>query len=102
MRVGRQVTGLMIGVFLVMVFFPSLARAQDDHTHAAALDQAGTLVRVVRESTERFKEVAARRSRRYALQFGCVSGPDAGAMGLHYVNPNWHRNVSCEAFKLQP
>ena len=22
----------------------------------------------------------------YALQFGCVSGPDSGAMGLHYVN----------------
>ena len=22
----------------------------------------------------------------YALLFGCVSGPDAGAMGLHYVN----------------
>jgi hypothetical protein len=24
----------------------------------------------------------------YALQFGCVSGSDAGAMGLHYVNGN--------------
>jgi hypothetical protein len=22
----------------------------------------------------------------YALQFGCVTGSDAGAMGLHYVN----------------
>jgi len=22
----------------------------------------------------------------YSLLFGCVSGPDAGAMGLHYVN----------------
>ena len=22
----------------------------------------------------------------YALQFGCVSGDDSGAMGLHYVN----------------
>jgi hypothetical protein len=22
----------------------------------------------------------------YVLQFGCVSGPDAGAMGLHFVN----------------
>ena len=24
----------------------------------------------------------------YALQFGCVSGSDSGAMGLHYVNGN--------------
>jgi hypothetical protein len=87
MRVGRQVTGFMIGVFLVMVFLPSLARAQDDHTDAAAQDRASNLVRVVRESTERFKDVAAAEAEGYALQFGCVSGPDAGAMGLHYVNP---------------
>ncbi len=25
-------------------------------------------------------------TRDIALQFGCVSGPDSGAMGLHYVN----------------
>ena len=24
----------------------------------------------------------------YALMFGCVTGPDSGAMGLHYVNGN--------------
>src|SRR5437588_3631798 len=48
--------------------------------------KAGALLKVVRESTERFKDVSVAESEGYALQFGCVSGPDQGAMGLHYVN----------------
>ncbi|MGH9694303.1 MAG: hypothetical protein ACRD5Z_09190, partial [Bryobacteraceae bacterium] len=35
---------------------------------------------------ERFKDVSVAEAEGYALQFGCVSGPDSGAMGLHYVN----------------
>ena len=46
----------------------------------------GALVSVVREATERFKDVAAAEAEGYALQFGCVSGSDSGAMGMHYVN----------------
>ncbi len=46
----------------------------------------GHLVRVVREATERFRDVSVAEAEGYALMFGCVSGPDWGAMGLHYVN----------------
>jgi len=49
-------------------------------------NKAGALVKVVREATERFQDVRVAEAEGYALQFGCVSGPDAGAMGLHYVN----------------
>lgn len=90
MRLGRlmtRFTGSALGVFVIMSFAQSVPFAQDDHTHAATRDQGNTLVRVVRESTARFKDVAAAEAEGYALQFGCVSGPDAGAMGLHYVNP---------------
>jgi hypothetical protein len=48
--------------------------------------QGNDLVRVVRESTERFRDVTVAESEGYHLLFGCVSGPDSGAMGLHYVN----------------
>jgi hypothetical protein len=41
---------------------------------------------MVRESTERFRDVAVAEAEGYHLMFGCVSGPDSGAMGLHYVN----------------
>jgi hypothetical protein len=39
----------------------------------------------VREATERFRDVSVAEDEGYRLMFGCVSGPDWGAMGLHYV-----------------
>jgi hypothetical protein len=48
--------------------------------------RANALVKIVRESTERFKQVSVAEAEGYALQFGCVSGPDAGAIGLQFVN----------------
>src|SRR5687767_2233176 len=57
------------------------------HDHGAdRKDAAGAFVQLVRESTERFKDVAVARQEGYALNFGCVSGPDYGAMGMHFVN----------------
>ena len=47
---------------------------------------AGELIRVVRESTRRFRNVEQAKAEGYKLLFGCVSGPDDGAKGLHYVN----------------
>jgi hypothetical protein len=49
-------------------------------------DRAGALVKAVREATERFKDVSVAEAEGYKLTFGCVTGPDSGAMGLHYVN----------------
>jgi hypothetical protein len=62
------------------------AVSQHDHAASSQKDKADTLVAIVRASTERFKDVEVAKAEGYALQFGCVSGPDAGAMGLHYVN----------------
>ena len=62
---------------------PVSVRAQEQHSHGS---DASALVAVVKESTERFKDVALAEAAGYGPQFGCVSGPDWGAMGLHYVN----------------
>ena len=43
-------------------------------------------MKVVRESTARFRDVSVAEAEEYHLLFGCVSGDDAGAMGLHYAN----------------
>jgi hypothetical protein len=56
------------------------------HEGADRGGKAGALIKAVRESTERYKDVAAAEADGYGLMFGCVSGPDQGAMGLHYVN----------------
>ncbi len=47
---------------------------------------AGELVQTVREVTRRFRDINVALKEGYQLHFGCVSGPDDGAMGLHYVN----------------
>jgi hypothetical protein len=71
---------------------PFLAFAQMAHVHpqqTQTADQkvkANDLVKIVRDSTERFKDVSVAQAEGYALQFGCVSGDSSGAMGMHYVN----------------
>jgi hypothetical protein len=43
-----------------------------------------TLPEVVRQATAQFKDVT--KAKGYALLHGCVSGPQEGAMGIHYAN----------------
>lgn len=69
------------------------ALAQEVHTQLATnqqavsnADKASALINIVRNATERFKDVKVAEAEGYALQFGCVSGPDSGAMGLHFIN----------------
>ena len=84
---------VLLGTLALGSFAPSVALAQR-HDHAAAPEsqrtaeqkkQMNDLVEVVRDATERFRDVAVAQGEGYALQFGCVSGPDWGAMGLHFV-----------------
>jgi hypothetical protein len=77
----------LLGGLVLVSTWSSAVLAQHDHTNAvAAKTQSSELVRIVRESTERFKDPAVAVGEDYKLAFGCVSGPDYGAMGLHFVN----------------
>jgi hypothetical protein len=53
-----------------------------DHEHAAP----AKLVQLVRDATRQFIDVNNTTWAGYAPAFGCVSGPDHGAMGVHYIN----------------
>ena len=99
LKVTRFATKLQYSM-LALVFMnvcPSYALAQT-HSQMPATQQhemtreqqndASALLKIVRDSTERFKDVAVAEAEGYVLQFGCVSGADSGAMGLHYVNGN--------------
>jgi hypothetical protein len=44
------------------------------------------LVQIVRQATEQFVDVNAATAAGYEPAFGCVTGPDMGAMGVHYIN----------------
>src|SRR5262245_52634977 len=96
MKVGRFVTQFghsAIGALLLIGAASSPAAAQD-HNHGLMVQApqnaeqkklANELLDTVREVTERYKDVSAA-GPDYALLFGCVSGGDYGAMGLHFVN----------------
>lgn len=49
-------------------------------------DPTATLVEVVRQATERYKNVDEAEAAGYGLFHGCVSGPQKGPMGIHFVN----------------
>lgn len=85
-----------VGALVLAGPWSARAAAHDDQTAAltsqhhaptpAQKRRTGELVKVVREATERFKDVKVAEQEGYHLLFGCVSGSDFGAMGLHYVN----------------
>src|SRR4051812_12604042 len=89
------VTKAFVTAMVLMTVFVTRVPAQTTHSHPMAAEQqapedqaagSNTLLKVVRQATERFYDVRVAEAEGYALQFGCVSGEDAGAMGLHYVN----------------
>jgi hypothetical protein len=67
----------IVGVTALTGFRPSGLAAQAIHDHAAG---GGT------DATERYQDVEVAKAEGYVLQFGCVSGGDSGAMGMHFVN----------------
>ena len=89
----KRLRPILIGISLLGLGVVC-ALAQEDHAHPGVQTQLsergtvdpGALIKIVRESTERFKNVKVAENEGYALMFGCVTGPDSGAMGLHYVN----------------
>jgi hypothetical protein len=83
-RFSTRFAGATLGVLALAGIFPLGALAQTEHAHTQASPNA--LVKAVRQATERFKDSKVAGAEGYALQFGCVSGEDTGAMGLHYVN----------------
>ena len=89
-------TRLPIIVLVLMNICSIHALAQDAHSHtmaqqhqdqtAAQQSSQSALLKIVRETTARFHDVRVAEAEGYHLEFGCVSGDDFGAMGLHYVN----------------
>ncbi len=84
-----------LGALALLTVCISTIPAQESHSHSSAAPQkeaaddqtnAATLLKVVKDATEKFKDVKVAEANGYALQFGCVTGDDSGAMGLHYVN----------------
>jgi hypothetical protein len=73
---------LIVGLTMLVTASPLVAQQTDD----TAQPSSALLVQDVRQATAQFLNVNNARSAGYGPAFGCVSGPDHGAMGIHYVN----------------
>jgi protein-S-isoprenylcysteine O-methyltransferase Ste14 len=83
-RAATARTASTVGLFVLICLWPLHTLAQE-HSHGKASTN-NALVQAVREATERFKDVSVAENEEYHVMFGCVTGGDTGAMGLHYVN----------------
>ena len=78
---------------LLMLSMADVAWSQErtqERNQEAANEQGepaeGTLTRAVRQATSSFQDADAAAAAGYVLSGGCVTGPEEGAMGVHYVN----------------
>ena len=62
------------------------AEALTDSDNSHSQRSATGLVKEVLESTRRFRDVTIAEAEEYGAFLGCVSGPQEGAMGVHFVN----------------
>ena len=80
----------LLGGVLVTAFASSASAQQplSSHQHDSNSAKAppAELVKVVRESTARFRDVRLAAAEGYGLMFGCVTSGEVGAMGMHFVN----------------
>jgi hypothetical protein len=63
---------------------PALAAGQ--HHEGEQSESSSEFVRNVREATQRFQDARSATAEGYVSTRNCVSGPNQGAMGVHYVN----------------
>ena len=90
---AKQLGYSVIGVLALMSASAAPALAQDDHSHMINADrheqspeqrqQVSALVSEVKRITRDFQTTPPAG---YELIFGCVSGGDFGAMGMHFLN----------------
>ena len=66
-------------------FLPVAVAAAQHDAHVS--DVRSPLVETVRQATDLFRDVGNTSGAGYGPALGCVSGPEEGAMGVHYVNP---------------
>ncbi|MFN8442459.1 MAG: hypothetical protein U0175_16910 [Caldilineaceae bacterium] len=73
---------LQVGLFALGLMSTTLVA----QAHPNADNKTVTLVDTVRQETARYKNVEEAKKAGYGLLHGCVSGPQEGAMGVHFAN----------------
>ena len=84
-----SITGsILFALAVVSTSLSPLASLDDDAAQhgGRANESPSAFVEAVRQATEQFRDVRNVPAE-YGPVLGCVSGPEEGAMGVHFVNP---------------
>lgn len=95
-RLVPLVTALLLPLGITLADANGLidaAGATEPASMAGMPTPTNALIAKVRKATQRFKTVAAAKSEGYVQGTPCVSGPDRGAMGIHYVRADLISNA---------
>ena len=84
--VAHVLAASLIAAVIIVGAWAARPSAHEDHSTPGHEHQPSAMVQAVREATEGFRDPAFADAAGYQPQFGCVSGPERGAMGLHFVN----------------
>ena len=82
---AKQLAANTVAAIAIVSSTP-IALAHDEHQEGERPEGFPGLVRDVRQATQRFQDVNAAIAAGYVSAGSCVSGPNEGAMGVHYVN----------------
>lgn len=83
----RQFAGRLLCIALVSgLAAPPLFAQSQTMDHGADSHVSAKLVQIVQDATKKYLNVNNARGAGYGPFLGCVTGPDHGAMGIHYVN----------------
>jgi hypothetical protein len=88
-RAATQAASLTLRLVLLGSFAmttPLFSQSGTPMDHSESTQVPAELVQVVRGATEKYIDVNAAINAGYHPVLGCVSGPDHGAMGVHYLN----------------
>jgi hypothetical protein len=80
---AKQVSIIGLSVALCAAFTPPLSATDQHDNH----DVSVGLLSAVREATQDFRDANVAIAAGYASLGSCVSGPERGAMGIHYGKP---------------
>lgn len=80
----RPTTQLLTTVATILLAGPPTPSMANEGEERPAVP--GGLVHAVREATRSFQDAAAATAAGYVSEGSCASGPNDGAMGIHYVN----------------
>jgi hypothetical protein len=83
--IHKSIAALLLGTLAAAVALAATDDPEAAHAGHGPVAPA-KLVQTVRNATEQFINVNAAIAAGYQPLFGCVSGPDQGAMGVHYIN----------------